>query len=403
MVDAIVIGAGVAGLAAARELRRGGCESLVLEARDRIGGRIHTLRPRGWPVPVEAGAEFVHGRSPALLPLARGLREVQGRHYRTGLERADGIWAGVMEKMEKLPWGRETSVQRAMETLRWKLRTTPAERELAASFIEGFNAARLELASVKAIKQQTDASEQVSGDHIARMPRGYDSVPRKLARGLRLRLDAQVREVRWKRGRVQIVCPEQTVEAERAVITLPLGVLQKRSVRFVPGLPRWKERAIDALAMGPVVKVALLFEERHWPADLAFLHAQGQPVPTFWRPLPSRAPSLMGWAASRDAERLRGKNAVAEAVRSLRVALGKRVEPRDAVVCEWQSDPFALGAYSWVPVGAMPAQRALGRAVDDTLFFAGEATNADGFCGTVHGAIETGLRAARELLKARGR
>ena len=73
------------------------------------------------------------------------------------------------------------------------------------------------------------------------------------------------------------------------------------------------------------------------------------------------------------------------------------------MVCEWQSDPFALGAYSWVPVGAMPAQRALGRPVDGTLFFAGEATNADGFCGTVHGAIETGLRAARELLKARGR
>src|SRR3954469_17920912 len=112
-MDIVVIGAGVAGLAAARACERRGHRVAVLEARDRIGGRIHTLRPRGWPVPVEAGAEFVHGRSPALLPLARGLREVQGRHYRTGLERADGVWAGVMEKMDKLPWGRERSVQRA--------------------------------------------------------------------------------------------------------------------------------------------------------------------------------------------------------------------------------------------------------------------------------------------------
>src|SRR5207237_10881026 len=184
-------------------------------------------------------------------------------------------------------------------------------------------------------------------------------------------------------------------EAERAVITLPLGVLQRGSVRFDPALPRWKQEAIGALAMGPVIKVALLFDERHWPADLAFLHARGQPVPTFWRPLPSRAPSLVGWAASRDAEKLRGKNAVAAAVRSISAALGKRIKPRDALVFDWQRDPFAHGAYSWVPVGALKAQRTLAQPVAETLFFAGEAAHFEGGCGTVHGAIETGIGAAR--------
>ena len=89
----------MAGLAAARELQLGGRDAIVLEARDRIGGRVHTLRPRGWPVPVEAGAEFVHGRSKVLLPLAREAREVRGGHYSGALERQDDLWASVMEKL----------------------------------------------------------------------------------------------------------------------------------------------------------------------------------------------------------------------------------------------------------------------------------------------------------------
>src|SRR3989442_4095327 len=123
-------------------------------------------------------------------------------------------------------------------------------------------------------------------------------------------------------------------------------------------------------------------------------------VPAFWRSLPSRAPVLVGWAASRDALALRGKSAVAAAVRSLRHALGRPVRPLDARVFDWQKDPFSLGAYSWVPVGALKEQRKLAQRVGP-LFFAGEATHFDGACGTVHGAIETGLRAAREILSAR--
>jgi len=121
-------------------------------------------------------------------------------------------------------------------------------------------------------------------------------------------------------------------------------------------------------------------------------------VPTFWRLLPSRAPALMGWAAGRNAERLRGKDAVAEAVRSLSLALRKRIKPRDALVFDLQKDAYSLGAYSWVPVGAIKAQRALAEPVARTLFFAGEAAHFQGACGTVHGALETGARAARQLL-----
>jgi monoamine oxidase len=396
-MDVIVIGAGVAGLAAARELKKGGVEAILLEARDRIGGRVHTVRLPGWPIPLEAGAEFMHGRPPALLPLAREAREIRGGHYFDGLRRRDQVWQSVMEKVGKLPSLRERSAAEALRTLRWRVRTTPEERQLAADFLEGFNAARLDRASVKAIVQQTAASEEVEGDRIARLPRGYDSVSRRLGRGLRIELRSRVEHVRWSRSRVQVFTAKRSWEAERAIVTVPLGVLQANIISFDPALPRWKKSAVGALAMGPVVKIALLFEEPQWPRDLAFLHARRQPVPTFWRPLPSRAPALIGWAASRNADALRGKDPVPVAVRSLAAALGRRVRPLRAVSFEWQSDELSRGAYSWVPTGALGAQRALARSVGP-LHFAGEATHFEGACGTVHGAIETGIRAAREIL-----
>ncbi len=150
--------------------------------------------------------------------------------------------------------------------------------------------------------------------------------------------------------------------------------------------------------MGPVVKIALLFSRPHWPEDLLFLHARGEAVPTFWRSLPSRAPALVGWAASRNADALRGRDAAAAAMESLRNALGSRLTPARALVSDWQADPLARGAYSWVPVGAMKAQRLLARPVGP-LHFAGEANHFEGACGTVHGAIETGLRAAAEIAR----
>ena len=138
----------------------------MLEARDRIGGRVHTLRPPGWPVPLEAGAEFVHGRPKVLLPLAREARAVRGGHYSGAFERQDDLWNSVMEKLEKLPSARERTVAEALRTLRRRLRTTPEERQLAADFLEGFNAARLDRASLKAIVQQLRASARIEGVHI---------------------------------------------------------------------------------------------------------------------------------------------------------------------------------------------------------------------------------------------
>ncbi len=396
-VDAIVIGAGVAGLAAAQALQRAGLEVLVLEARDRAGGRIHTLRLPGWPVPLEAGAEFVHGEPPALLELADGdARKVRGVHYQRGLVDGDALWQRVMEKLDGLPARRERSVADAFGTLRWRLRTSAEERRMAAAFIEGFNAAPLPRASVKAIRQQTEAAERIGGDEAFRLPGGYDQVVKRLARGLRIELGSVVRQVRWSKRGVEV----DGRSAVRAIVTLPLGVLQARTVAFEPRLPAWKERAIDALAMGAVVKVALRFAKPLWPDDLAFLHVPGAPVPTFWRPLPSKAPVIVGWAASRAAHALRRRDAVAAAVASLSDGLGRRVRPLDARAFDWQADPLSRGAYSWVPVGGLDAPAALAMPAGECLHFAGEATDVGGDPGTVHGALATGARAAHEIRQA---
>jgi monoamine oxidase len=400
-MDTIVIGAGVSGLAAAWELHRAGQEVLVLEARDRIGGRIHTVRPEGWPLPIEAGAEFVHGRPPALLALTRGRRELPGGRYLQGLQPSDELWDVLMKKLDRLPPSRrDRSMKAAFSTPAWKQMTSPAERRMAAAYIEGFNAARLDRVSEKSMEQQIAAADKIHGEHAARLPGGYDAVPRRLARGLHVVLGQRVREIRWQPGKVRVRSSQSVHEARRVVITLPLGVLQAGTVRFEPALPSWKREAIAALEMGPVVKIALLFDRPHWPEDLGFVQALGTPVPTFWRMSPSRAAALMGWAASRDALRLTRRNAIKHAVDSLAVALGKRVLPSRALVFDWQDDPLARGAYSWVPVGALPAQRVLARRVGP-LFFAGEATDFEGACGTVHGALQSGHRVAAEILRRR--
>jgi monoamine oxidase len=241
----------------------------------------------------------------------------------------------------------------------------------------------------------------------------------------RLRLGARVQTIRWQRGRVTVTTraaldgrPLPPVHARRALVTLPLGVLQGRAgaarVAFAPSLPATKRAAIDALAAGDVVKVALWFREPWWEplerrlGPFAFVHERRAPVPTWWRPLPFTGPMLMGWAAGPAARRLRGKPPLAVA-RTALTTLARMLETPPARVRElvqawhvvdWATDPFAAGAYSWVPVGALDAQALLATPIDDTLYFAGEAANVEGQSGTVHGALTSGLRAADAILRA---
>jgi monoamine oxidase len=192
--------------------------------------------------------------------------------------------------------------------------------------------------------------------------------------------------------------------SRRVIVTLPLGVLQASAVRFTPSL-RAKRPALEKLASGPVLRVAMRFHTPFWEArapGVAFFHIPEAPFPTFWTPLPMRAPLLTAWAGGPKAARLTGRSRhalLAAALRSVEAVFPGKPgrELAFAYIQDWQADPHSRGGYSYVRVGGAGARERLAEPLQDTLFFAGEATDQDE-AGTVAGALRSGQRAARELL-----
>jgi monoamine oxidase len=199
--------------------------------------------------------------------------------------------------------------------------------------------------------------------------------------------------------------------ASRAIIALPLGVMKSGSVEFKPAL-RDKSEVVKNLEMGPVLRVVLLFRERFWEQwddfrDLSFMFTDDPQFPTWWTSNPLERPILTGWAAGHYAKALAGRRPaqVAEvAVQALEriIPQSERIRPllQAGFLHDWQADEYSRGAYSYACVGGFGAARVLREPVEATLFFAGEATNSEGHAGTVHGAIATGRRAAKEALAA---
>jgi len=291
--------------------------------------------------------------------------------------------------------------------------------------VQGYDAALPARASARAIAEEW-VGEEASGPGHFRPQGGYGALLAALAGKLRgstveLRLQCIVHAVRWKRGRVEITGVEEGrafhITAQRAIVTLPLGVLKlppraQGAVRFDPPL-KDKRAALDRLESGAVIKAVLLFRTAFWEEiggarhrGVSFFHSPRAPFPTFWTALPETVPLVVAWAGGPKAARFAGAAApriVRDAAASFASLFGIRagIEDRLAAVWvhHWQQDPLARGAYSYVAVGGHGARRALAEPLQDTLFFAGEAANDAGEHGTVAGALQSGERAAREVLK----
>jgi monoamine oxidase len=190
--------------------------------------------------------------------------------------------------------------------------------------------------------------------------------------------------------------------APQVIVTLPLGVLKANGVNFEPSLPDATQRAIDGLEMGHIVKVIYEFEEAFWKSrigsNFGFIHSQTGPLRTWWSH--ALEPVLVGWVGGPPAEQIENHVATArEGLEQLTQFTGIDAPTIDDKLLQWQShdwsaDPFALGAYSYVGVGGLDAPSTLAEPIDDTLFFAGEATSEIADLGTVHGALQSGVRAA---------
>ena len=395
--DVLVIGAGAAGLAAAAELARAGRSVLIVEARDRIGGRCDTRRLPGIAVPVELGAEFIHGRPEATYSLMGKAGVAAVDSTRTQLLASDGrlqpvnMFTHAQTVARRRLKGRDVSFRAFLARQRLPRLT----RTLATMMVQGFDAADPRLASAREI---LDEWTGVS----AAQPRpngGYGPLLEFLARQAKVQLQTVVRELRWKRSAVEVRGTFRgerwSAWAPRAVITLPIGVL--------PSLVKDKREALSKLESGPVIRVAMAFREAFWEKahpGVAFFHSPSAPFPTFWTPLPMHAPLLTAWAGGPKAARLTGsseRHLLRAALASVRSVLGKIDEPSAFAIHDWQADPYARGGYSYVRVGGTGAREDLAAPLEETLYFAGEATDTEQ-SGTVGGALASGQRAAREVL-----
>lgn len=434
--DVIVLGAGAAGLGAAERLVRAGLRVTVLEARDRVGGRVHTVLDPFTGTPLEMGAEFLHGKPPTLLKLAKRenltVKACNDQHVRSWKGRlldADESFNFVEALASAKPPDRPVG-----ELLRERARAeqwSALKVALARGYIEGFYAASADTASTLAISKMEQAAEDLGGITPSRVMQGYGQVLRPLAERLERRpgtlfLNAVAEEIRWSRGTVRVRArtregaPLGQFQAPRLIVTLPVGVLRVRppepgAVRFIPRLPE-KERAWTRLEMGPLVKVLLRFRSPFWKDSkdtrrFGFFHAPESPFPTWWTLEPHRSRHLVGWSGGPPALKLSElpeETVLEQALDTLSRIFGLRLpvlrtELETWRVVNWQHEPFTRGGYCVIPVGAVEDLGRLAEPVEDTLFFAGEATNTEGEEGTVHGALETGLRAAREVLRANRR
>ncbi len=418
-MDALIIGGGIAGLVAARHLTQAGLRVTLLEARDRLGGRIYTESAGEFPV--ELGAEFVHGRPDEILAIAAEaatpIVPVQGKFRR----QVNGEWADaghLMERLDRL--FSKLPAKGPDESFQYYLDRSGEDEEVkqhAQRYVEGFHAADPSLVSARSIRRDTEAEEAIKGDHQYRIASGYESLVQTVAERIdRSRCDivmnTVVHEIAWRPGQAIVRAGLTEYLAPRAIVTLPLGVLKSGSVAFSPALPE-KQNAMSFLEMGPVIRVSLCFQEKFWERDpkmagLSFLFTDDPAFPTWWTSNPLSYPVLTGWAAGPHAGVHTGlskdeivTSAVQALARITRIAEPElRRQMTGSFVHDWQADPFSRGAYSYTAVGGMDAAQALAAPVDGTLFFAGEATNVEGYTGTVHGAIATGLRAAKELLES---
>jgi monoamine oxidase len=426
----LVIGAGIAGLAAARRLvdeygYRAPGQVVVLEGRDRVGGRIHTSQALG--TAVDLGATWIHGvdRNPLTALADRHNLERSFTDYDServfdfdGQRFADADLARLRERFEEIydevldyrdeELDRDQSLAATLADLGAENGLSDRDRRILRwlffTDVElDFTLALSELSSF-----ELDEDEEFPGEDVL-FPGGYGQIPQYLAAGLDIRLGQVVQAVEIRGRTVRVTTNHGVFEAQRCVVTLPLGVLKAGSVRFSPPLPASLRSAVRRLGFGAAHRLALRFPSVFWDAGVEFLgyasadgatsvefndasRYTGQPILTL--------NTCAGYSRAVEAQGSVGASALAMEI--LRKVYGSSIpNPIDAVASDWNSSPFSQGSYSYWAVGSSSADNAtLAQPVRGRLFFAGEHAHG-AYPGTVHGAYLSGREAARRAREAR--
>ncbi|WP_276374500.1 NAD(P)/FAD-dependent oxidoreductase [Chryseolinea sp. H1M3-3] len=421
--DIVIIGAGAAGLSAAKILSTAGRSICICEARDRIGGRIHTLKGGEFSGPVEAGAEFIHGD----LPLTKALMKQAKVSYYAGkgqtwtvekneLARGDLFddnWDILLTKLRQLE--HDITIGEFLKTFF----NEPKYQSLVEGvtrFVQGYDAADVNKASALALREEW-ANENIQG---YRPIGGYSLLVEHLWSEVNhlhgvLKLSTVINKIVWRNNYVEMYSDRnEKITARKVLVTVPVSVLKSGAIKFDPPLAQHQE-ALQQLEVGGVIKFLVEFKgpiwERRGPSKfnrmpaLNFLFSDAF-IPTWWSQRPAEIPLLTGWLAGPVVQNLPQDDNVllSQAISSLAYVFGCETaalekEIRAAKVFNWYVDPYAQGAYAYKTLATSTAVRVLTRPLDNTIYFAGEALYDGPEMGTVEAALASGNKAAEEIIR----
>jgi monoamine oxidase len=424
MDKVIVVGAGAAGLMAARLLSARGQHVTILESRGRTGGRIFTSTDGSFSAPIDNGAEFVHGEPPLLMSIVKEagvkLRKGNGKmwYVRDGRVAEEGPfeegWSEFMNLLNKLEV--DMPIAEFLNT-RFKSDLHKNLRESVNRFVQGFDAADPSKASAFSLRDEwSEADDAITGQH---MEGGYSQVIQFLEKecvkqGVQFHLTSQVHKIHWQPGRVVVSTNTREFEGRTCVVTIPPAVLTRNTIEWSPR-PNEHLTALSKIETGGVVKFLLEFKDLLWEPPgrdairlfpkMHFLFSDAT-VPTWWSQRPSSMPLLTGWLSGPATQGLAKPEheLMHEGIRSLAYIFGTHEDEivkrlRASKVINWVNDPFAMGAYAYRTVGIQSTLEFLHQSISQTIFFAGEAYNTGEEMGTVEAALASGKATAYKVFE----
>lgn len=429
----IIIGAGASGLMAANELVSKNIPVIVLEARNRLGGRIYTIYDDLSGNPLELGAEFIHGKLPLSDKLINdaGLRRLKagGEMWRVKdeqLEKAHELvdhWGLFRKKLKELKTDRTIN-----EFLEENFSDDKYEslRESIRQYASGYDTADPEFASALALAREWLNEDE---DEQYRTDKGYQHLVNYLAeevvkKGGRIYTEKVVKEIVWLTNRVTAVTDKGEIfTGTKAILTVPISVLaaesqQEGAITFSPVLPM-VSGAVKKMGMGAVIKVLLRFNEAFWKTDetkkrvgrsmekMMFVFS-GELIPTWWTQYPGTLPLLTGWLggpAAKEMEHLSDDDILDAAITSVAAIFKVATEEIKSMLASWKvvnwtSDPYARGSYTYATMDTEIARKVLEVPVDNTLYFAGEALYDGPQMGTVEAALDSAKKVAVTVLQS---